>query len=93
MSSDLVPAPFMEALEEEDFPDVDQLSSSDTEFSEVEAELPRGNGADDAKDSSQLKLGTDPLCGREGQGKVPTTADIRHFFDRTRDGAVCRLCK
>ncbi|KIJ19287.1 hypothetical protein PAXINDRAFT_7787 [Paxillus involutus ATCC 200175] len=41
----------------------------------------------------QLNSSTDPLCNFEEQEKVPSTADIRHFFDRTSEETVCKYCK
>ncbi|KAF8835923.1 hypothetical protein BDN67DRAFT_984292 [Paxillus ammoniavirescens] len=40
-----------------------------------------------------LNSSTDPLCNFEEQEKVPSTADIRHFFDRTLKETVCKYCK
>jgi hypothetical protein len=44
-------------------------------------------------DPMQLNATTDPLYNLEHQEKVPSTADIRHFFERTSDGTVCKFCK
>lgn len=41
----------------------------------------------------QLDPSNDPLYNLEGQERIPTTADIRHFFERTAEGSVCNYCK
>lgn len=80
----------MESLEEEIVIDEDDFSDSDEEAP------PRARtrrNVEDGNDGTHLNPATDPLYRLEEQEKVPTTADIRHFFERTADGTVCRPCR
>lgn len=71
---------------------IDEFSGSDDESSDepVRRRSRREPAADDAV---HLDPSTDLLYNAEEQEKVPTTADIRHFFSRTSEGTVCNDCK
>ncbi|KAF9239469.1 ribonuclease H-like domain-containing protein [Melanogaster broomeanus] len=65
--------------EEDDM--IDELLSSDTE--EPPRVRSRRRGDERAEGAMQLDSATDPRYNLEEQEKMPTTADIRHFFERT----------
>jgi hypothetical protein len=72
---------------------IDDPSSSDTKSSDGFLCHQSRRHEAEADDVMQLNSSTDPLCNFEEQEKVPSTADIRHFFDRTSEETVCRYCK
>jgi hypothetical protein len=72
----------MEPISEEEI-NMDDVSSSSTESNEECMH----------DDTTPPSLNTDPLYHVEEQEKLPSTADIRHFFERTSEGTVCSYCK
>lgn len=87
----------MEPIEDEEiYIDEALISGSDSDGDEP----PRvrthrqTHGTENDEDTIQSSVAaSDPLCSPEEQEKIPTTADIRHFFERTSEDTVCRYCK
>lgn len=48
---------------------------------------PRRPEVDD--DAMQLDPASDPIYNTKEQEKLPTTADVRHFFEKTAENMVC----
>jgi hypothetical protein len=83
----------MEALEEEFDLNVSPSSESDS-MESVEPPRTRSRRHDAGDENAmQLDPTNDPLYNLDEPEKVPTTADIQHFFERTPEGSVCTYCK
>ncbi|KAF8835415.1 hypothetical protein BDN67DRAFT_1015578 [Paxillus ammoniavirescens] len=82
----------MDHLSEEEII-IDDPSSSDTESSDGLLHHQLHCHEAEADDVMQLNSSTDPLCNFEEQEKVLSTADIRHFFNRTLEETVSKYCK
>ncbi|KIJ11758.1 hypothetical protein PAXINDRAFT_15341 [Paxillus involutus ATCC 200175] len=82
----------MDHLSEEEII-INNPSSSGTESSDGLLHHRSRRHEAEADDAMQLNSSTDLLCNFEEQEKVPSTADIRHFFDRTSEETVCKYCK
>lgn len=72
----------MEPVQEEEIY-IGEVSGSDTKSDEWQT----------ATDMLSLSLVPGLVYTTEEQEKVPSTADVQHFFERTSKGTVCRDCK
>lgn len=89
------PSEHLTPLQEEETIFIDESALSGDDDDSIDEPVRRRSHRPRVDDDEAVHLDptTDLLYNADDQEKIPSTADIRHFFARSSEGTVCNDCK